>query len=192
MEINQSQPATNPIFLVVGPPAVGKSSTSRALASRFAKSLHIPVDDLREMVISGKLLPGAVWSEALARQVALARSSAVHMALTYHRAGFVVVIDDFWDAEHLSDYQALLSHPALRRIVLFPGQSAAHQRNLQRSGASPARAYIDEGIQIVYQQLNASLPQLQGQGWMLVDTTALSIAETVTAILERTQQQPGP
>lgn len=82
----------NPMFLLVGPPAVGKSTTSRALAARFPKSLHIPVDDLRNMVVSGIALPGADWSDDLAQQVTLARTSVVHMALTYHNAGFVVVI----------------------------------------------------------------------------------------------------
>jgi chloramphenicol 3-O-phosphotransferase len=173
----------SPIFLVVGPPAVGKSSTSRALAARFPKSLHIPVDDLRNMVVSGILLPAAVWSDDLAQQVALARASAVHMALAYHNAGFTVVIDDFWDADHPSDYQMLLSHPTLQRIVLLPDQDEAHQRNLQRAGESPLRGYIDEGIRIVYQQLTGAAPQLESQGWLVVDTTSLSVEETVTTIL---------
>lgn len=169
-----------PIFLVVGPPAVGKSTTSRLLAARFPLGLHIPVDDIRNMVVSGLLLPSAQWSDALAQQVALARVSAVQMALNYHAAGFAVVLDDFWDAEHFADYQVLLQHPAFQKIVLFPAQATAHQRNLQRSGASPARVYIDEGIQIVYQQLRAALPQ---QGWRVIDSSSLSPEETVSAIL---------
>lgn len=176
----------NPIFLVVGPPAVGKSTTSRALAARFPRSLHIPVDDLRTMVVSGIALPGAVWSDELVQQVALARSSATQMACAYHDAGFVVVMDDFWDADHLSDYQVLFEHAGLRRIVLYPGQAAAHQRNLQRSGEGPGRDYIDEGIQQVYQQLNLAAPRLSEAGWVVVDTTALSIEDTVTTILQRT------
>jgi hypothetical protein len=176
----------NPIYLVVGPPAVGKSTTSRALAARFPKSLHIPVDDLRNMVVSGIALPGAVWSDDLTQQVALARTSVVHMAITYHRAGFVVVIDDFWDPNHRSDYRDLLDHPDLHKIVLYPGQGEAYRRNLQRSGESPARAYIDEGVRLVYQQLNAAVPRLAQEGWIVVDTTALSVEATVTAILQLT------
>ena len=174
-----------PIFLVVGPPAVGKSTTSRLLAAQFPKSLHIPVDDVRNMVISGLLLPAAHWSENLAQQVTLARKSAVQIALNYNEAGYAVVIDDFWDYDHLSDYQALLEHPGLHKVVLYPNQETAHQRNLQRSGASPSRAYIDEGIQIVYQQLHSVVPQLLQQGWVVVNSTALSAPETVSAILQQ-------
>jgi predicted kinase len=174
-----------PIFLVVGPPAVGKSTTCRLLAAQFPKSLHIPVDDIRNMVVSGLLLPDAQWSDDLAQQVSLARSSVVQIALNYHAAGYVVVIDDFWDAEHLSDYQTLLDHPNFHKIVLYPDQDTAHQRNLQRSGASPARVYIDEGIQIVYQQLRAVAQQLSQQGWVVVDSTTLSADETVSTILKQ-------
>ncbi|MBI5960435.1 MAG: AAA family ATPase [Chloroflexi bacterium] len=179
----------NPIFLVVGTPAVGKSTTSRALAARFPKSLHIPVDDMRDMVVSGLVLPGAVWSDDLTQQINLARTSVAHMALTYHQAGFVVVIDDFWDPNHRSDYQTLLSHPHLHKILLYPGQDEAHQRNLQRSGENPARAYIDEGIQIVYQQLNDIISQLAQEGWAVVDTTILSVEAAVTTILQLTANE---
>jgi predicted kinase len=178
----------NPIYVVVGPPAVGKSTTSRALAARFPKSIHIPVDDLRNMVVSGLMLPGAVWSDGLAQQITLARTSVASMALAYHSAGFAVVIDDFWDPNHASDYQALLDHmqATIHRIVLYPTREAAHQRNLRRSGDSPARPYIDEGIRIVYQQLTPALAQLEQDGWFVVDTTALSVDEAVDHILSRT------
>jgi predicted kinase len=174
-----------PIFLVVGPPAVGKSTTSRLLAAQFPKSLHIPVDDVRNMVVSGLLLPAAQWSEDLAQQVTLARRSVVQIALNYNEAGYAVVIDDFWDYDHISDYQTLLERPNLHKVVLFPSQDTAHQRNLQRSGASPSRAYIDEGIQIVYQQLHSVVQQLLEQGWVVVNSTSLSADETVSIILRQ-------
>lgn len=175
--------AAVPIFLVVGPPAVGKSSTSRALAGRFPLSIHVPVDDLRNMVVSGIALPAAVWSDELVRQVTLARATAARMALTYHEAGFVVVVDDFLDPDHLSGYQPLLGHPDLYKVVLFPAQEAAHDRNRQRSGTSPARAYIDEGVRVVYREFGARIPHLVQQGWLVVDTTSMGVEETVTEIL---------
>lgn len=171
-----------PIFLIVGPPAVGKSTTSRALAARFARSIHIGVDDLRDMVVSGLVLPSATWSDELAQQINFARGTAVHMALKYREAGFAVVIDDFWDPNHPTDYQALLNQTNIRKIVLYPAQAEAHRRNLQRSGDSPARGYIDEGIRIVYQQLNPILAQLAEAGWQIVDTTALDVEETVVLL----------
>jgi len=175
----------NPIYMIVGPPAVGKSTTSRALASHFPKSIHIPVDDIRMMVVSGLMLPSAVWSDELAQQISLARASVTQMALIYQKAGFTVVIDDFWDANHATDYQTLLHDgQSIHKIVLYPTQAEAHQRNLIRSGDSPARPYIDEGIRIVYQQLAPALPQLVQAGWLVVDTTNMSIDEAVKHIIQ--------
>jgi len=106
--------------------------------------------------------------------------------MNYHAAGFTVVIDDFWDANHTRDYQILLDHPDAHKIILFPEQAQAHQRNFKRSGGSPARSYIDEGIQIVYDQLRGVLPQLLQQGWRVIDTSTIDIEETVTEIVQRT------
>lgn len=175
----------NPIFLVVGPPAVGKSTTSRALAAQFDRSIHIPVDDLRDMVVSGLVLPSSIWSDDLVQQITLARESAIHMALTYRRAGFAVVIDDFVDPNRLSEYQALRSHPDVHTVILYPIQSEAHRRNLQRAGTSPARDYIDEGIRIVYQQLDAVVDYLEQDGWTVLDTSTLSVEATVSKILHQ-------
>lgn len=180
------------IFLIVGPPAVGKSTSSRALAAQFARSVHIPVDDLREMVVSGLVLPSADWSEALAQQVALARHSAAQMALNYHQAGFSVVIDDFWDANQASDYQILRDHPRFHRVLLLPAQTEAHQRNLQRSGDSPGRAYIDEGIRIVYQQLEAVAAGLAQQGWIVVDSSQMTVDAVVAAVLAASEAPAAP
>lgn len=179
--------AVNPIFLLVGPPAVGKSTTARALAGQFPRSIYIPVDDIRTMVVSGLVLPGADWSDALVEQVTLARSSVAQMALNYHRAGFAVVVDDFWDVNLPADYHALFEHPALKRVVLYPDQDEAHRRNLKRSGDSPARAYIDEGIRIVYGQLNPVIDDLAQDGWQVLDSTRLSLDEVVSAIRDRSR-----
>jgi len=122
----------NPMFLVLGAPAVGKSTTSRALAAHFPKSIHIPVDSIRDMVVSGLALPGTEKNDTLVEQVALARKSVCQMAFNYHEAGFVVVIDDFFHADHMLDYEPLLNHPSTNKILLYPGQMIAHERNLIR------------------------------------------------------------
>jgi len=172
-----------PIFLLIGPPAVGKSSTSKALAAQFSKSIHIPVDTIRDMVVSGLVLPAMEWRAELVEQVRLARESAIFMAQGYQRADFAVVIDDFFDPNRLSEYQALVDEPEVYKVVLYPDQQVAHARNLQRSGQDPAREYIDEGIRIVYQQLETEIATLRQNGWIILDTTNLSIEQTVLTIL---------
>jgi diamine N-acetyltransferase len=175
-----------PIFLLVGGPAVGKSSTARALAAQFAKSIHIPVDTVRTLVVSGVVHPGAEWSGDLVEQLALARESVAHMALAYNEAGFIVVIDDFWDPNsQLLDYGLLLSHPQIHKVLLYPTQDAAHARNLARSGPGPARTYLDDGIRATYAHLRTVVADLETRGWLVLDTTHLGIAETVSSLIEQ-------
>ena len=174
------------IFLLAGPPAVGKSTTAHALAARFPKSIHIPVDDIRDMVVSGLALPSGAWGQDLIEQLALARAIVAQMAIAYSNAGFAVAIDDFWDSNsRLSEYQALYQRPDLHRIMLFPSQRAAEERNRKRSGPGDGSAYIAAGIRLVYESLQAELPNLERQGWMVVDTTDRSIEATVDHILAR-------
>lgn len=180
------------IFLLAGAPAVGKSSTARGLAAQFQKSIHIPVDDLRDMVVSGLMLPGK-WNEQLVEQLTLARASAVYMSLAYSRAGFVVVMDDFWDPHsQLQEYRQLFLLPNFYPILLLPSEQTAHERNLQRSGPGDASQYIADGIRTVYARLPAQLPGLERQGWQIVNTSEQSIAATVSHVLARVSSLPDP
>lgn len=173
-----------PVYLIVGAPAVGKSTTARALAASHAKSIHIPVDTLREMVVSGLVLPGLEWGPSLVEQLAAARASACAMARAYHAAGFAVVIDDFWDHHSgLAEYAALRAEFDLHRVLLYPGQKTALARNQHRAGDSAQAGYIAAGISTVYAALEHTAVELHSQGWMLVDNTDLSPDETVARIL---------
>ncbi len=171
------------IFIVIGAPAVGKSTAARALAARLSKSLHIPVDSLRDMVVSGLTHPGR-WTEALVEQLALARASACHMARSYSAAGFGVVVDDFWDPHSgLSEYQPLFDDLPVRKVLLYPGRDIALARSLKRSGGGAEHTYISAGIDSVYDSLAETLPQLKQQDWRVLDTSDLTVDETVARIL---------
>ena len=169
-----------PIFLIVGAPATGKSTASRALAAKFPKSIALSVDDLRSMVVSGLVHPSAEWSQELTEQLHLARQSATAMALRYHAAGYTVIIDDFWDPQtQMNEYSELFAQTAVRRVLLYPHQQKAHDQNRQRSGPGPLQAYLDEGIEIVYADLKNVVSSLAHQGWHVLDTTTDTVAETV-------------
>lgn len=179
------------IFLLIGAPAVGKSSTAKALAGRFPKSIHISVDNLRDMVVSGMVYPGDDWSAELIEQLALARKTAAQMAIDYARAGFHVVIDDFWDpVSRLVEYDGLWALPGVYKILLYPSQEAAEARNRKRSGSEQAIEYIASGIRLVYHNLRAEVEHLRGEGWQVVDTTHLSIDGTVDLILSASKDAP--
>ena len=123
------------IYLIIGGPAAGKSTTARALADRFPRSIHVPVDDLRDMVAQGRIVPASDgWSDGLVEQIRLARETAVGIATRYAEAGFVVVLDDFWDPLELLDYRELMARP--------PAKIRTSEAMLPASGADarPAAA----------------------------------------------------
>ena len=172
-----------PIVLIVGSPAAGKSSASRALAALYPKSIAIRVDEIRDMVVSNLASPSAEWSPELTEQLQLVRTSVVEMAKTYNAAGFAVVIDDFWDPfTQLNEYDALFTNSNFRRVLLYPDQEITHARNLQRSGPGLLQDYLDEGIRIVYADLNRVVGDLERAGWNVLDTTHDSVEDTAARL----------
>ena len=96
----------SPLFLITGAPGAGKSVTAAALMRRFPFGLHIPVDELREWVVSGISQPVPEFTEETGRQFRLARGAAAQVAALYADAGFAVAIDD---VIHEPDVQACLT-----------------------------------------------------------------------------------
>ena len=182
---------TAPVFLVVGPPAVGKTTTSRALAGRFARAVHIPVDDIRHLVVSGLALPADDWTDDLSRQITLARGVALRMAEDYAAAGFTVVVDDFPDPRLLAEYGDLAGRPRTHRVLLLPPMAVALRRNRERSGDGPAGAYIEGALPLAYAVVQPHADRLRAEGWIVLDTTELGVEETVDEILARTGERPG-
>jgi predicted kinase len=174
---------TGPIFLVVGPPAVGKSTTSRALAARFSRGIHIEVDRLREQVVAGYALPGEDRMDDLILQVALARRSASRTAIDYAEAGFAVAIDDFTDPHGMADYTDLLERPGTYAVLLVPSQDEAQRRVIARSGEGEGSAFIRGAIPLVYGDLPPYRERFAREGWLVLDSTDLTVDGTVDAIL---------
>jgi predicted kinase len=168
------------VYLVVGPPAVGKSTVTRMLALSRSRSVLVDVDRIRDgMVVTGMVLPGPDWSSELVAQVAAARESACAVARAYDRIGFDVVIDDFYDAfTGLAEYDAIADLD-VRRFLLLPRPEVARARNRARGGGG---AYIDEGIDDVYRTM-PSAEELTAAGWTVVDTSELTAEQTRDRLL---------
>ncbi len=184
--------STQNILLVVGSPASGKSTVSRTIAERSTKGMHIPVDDVRTMVQGGIIHPGPNWTPELIQQLKLARETATDMALRYREAGFLVVVDDFWDPfSQLQEYITLIKKPNVLPIILKPALSVVLARNHTRQPPSAFRDHMDDGIRMVYGDLNKQEATLRSQGWLILDTSNDTIEVSVAQILKLLETSPS-
>jgi predicted kinase len=180
------------VTLLVGPPAVGKSTAARALCARFRRSVHVPVDEVRTRVLTGYAPPEPGWPAPLVEQVRLARESALDSAQRYAAAGFAVVLDDFVDPPLLQEYDVLSSWPGVRQVVLAPTRDEARRRCARRELDPAMRRYIEDGIDLTFDILQTAAASLQRRGYHLVDTSDLTVEQTVDRVLGVPVSGGGP
>jgi predicted kinase len=171
-----------PIWLISGIPGAGKSTIARAICARYAKAIHIPVDDIRELVVSGHASP-IEWSDETASQFTLARKSAARMAADYSDEGFAAVIDDVVREEDMQQFMPHLAGRHLSKVVLIPSLEVVLSRNRTRTN----KAFDTRILEPVAQRLYRSLADgcSPADGWIALDTSELDADATVTEIFRR-------
>ena len=173
-----------PIYLLTGPPAAGKTATAEALAVRFPRAVHIPVDDMLGWVRSGQAPTTQSWTAETLRQLGIARLTAIQATQSYHAAGFaVIIVDTILPEPAERTYGAMLGGTGLRNIVLLPAVAVLQQRNLERDSKSPGiRQQLAALIPASHANFMSATPKLPPH-WQVVDNGSLSIAQCCDEIL---------
>jgi chloramphenicol 3-O-phosphotransferase len=172
----------SPIFLITGPPGAGKSSVAVSLLQRFPFGFHLPLDDLREWVVSGIAHPVPNWTQETTRQFDLARQGAVQLAKQYANAGFAVVIDDIVNVQDVTrHFSPALERYSFHKIILLPSITVALQRNRERTNKRFDTNVLDTPIRNIHQWFSEQV--VAPKEWLILDTSDLTIDETVDRIL---------
>lgn len=149
--------------------------------SRFEKGVHIPVDDLREWVVSGIAHPIG-WTEETSRQFGLAIRAALDVALRYSDAGFSVAIDHCHHLAFLDE--AVETHPIrsrVKKVLLLPGVEACLERNRARRTKWFDTEILVPIIKSLCQEFEEE--SLKAKGWETLDTRGQTVEESVDALM---------
>jgi chloramphenicol 3-O-phosphotransferase len=172
------------IILVTGIQAAGKSSVAQALAERLERSVHVRGDAFRRMIVSGREEMGAAEPSAEAvRQLELRYRLAATVADGYADAGFDVVLQDVVLGPHLSAMAAGIATRPLAVVVLAPSGEAVRRRDADRQVARGKVAYRagEDSVADLDRYLREHTPRIG----LWLDTSAQTVEETVTEILDR-------
>lgn len=169
------------ILMVIGPAGAGKTTVADAWArAQAVPTLHLSLDDFRELVKSGYADPQLGWDAETGRQLALARAAIADVARRYLDAGYCCVIDDAvfpdWPEVSLQLWEDELAGIALRPLVLLPSLDAILQRNQLRAGA---RRLEESMLRVIYEMME---PWCEQSDVPVIDTTDLTVEETVAEI----------
>jgi predicted kinase len=168
-----------PVVLITGVPASGKSTVADLLARRFARAVHIQGDVFRRMVVAGRHEMTAPPSPEAIEQLTLRYGLGAATADTYHGAGFAVVLQDVVIGPSLAAYTAAIASRPLVVVVLAPSPAAVRRRELARHKAAYRDGY--DPVDALDHALRTETPRLG----LWLDTSEHTPEETVDEIIRR-------
>lgn len=178
------------VVLIGGPAGAGKTTSAEAWASSQEEpTAHLNLDMVRRFLCSGLQHPHVTgWSEETARQYAVARKVTVAAARVYVANDINCVIDDGMFPERvLARYElwaSMLSGVRHHLVILLPDLAACLERNAQRTGLKR----LDEDL---VRRFHAASTKWVGTGVPVIDTTKMTVRDTVDAITRVLEEAAG-
>lgn len=168
-----------PVVLLTGVSAAGKSTVAELLARRFERGVHVRGDVFRRMVVSGREEMTAQPTEEAWRQLRLRYRLAASTADAYHAAGFAVVVQDVVVGPVLAECTAAIRSRPLVVVVLAPRAEVVVAREAARAKTAYRAGY--DSIADLDWRLREDTPRLG----VWVDSSDQSPEETVEEIIDR-------
>lgn len=172
------------IFLITGLMASGKSTVAQALARRFPMSVHLRGDSFRRMIVNGQEPMSFELSEDARRQLALRYDLSVQAAKSYADAGYTVIYQDIILGPSLAEVVAKFDGYPLSVVVLCPDEETVYRRELNRGKSGYKNRTEIAAFERVLHDETARIGT-----W--VDSSSLSLADTVDQILAATDGDPA-
>jgi predicted kinase len=168
------------LFVITGIMAAGKSTVAQALAERFDRSVHLRGDTFRRFVVSGRAEMSPDASPEAMAQLDLRYELASMCADRYVDAGFVTVMQDVILGPTLTRVIDAFRTRPLALVVLAPSPDAVAAREGHRAKVG----YRD----FTPAQLDADFRETTPRLGLWIDTTELTVDETVQHILDHRRE----
>jgi predicted kinase len=168
------------VIIVSGVPGAGKTTVSRLLAARFARSVHIEGDLIgHHFIVNGLVPPQGPPQDEAEAQLLLRRRNICALAGSFATAGFTTVIDDVVVSPSvLQTYRVLLAPRRFAFVQLAPSIGVIEQRDAGR----------DKQVFGIWGNLDAELRNWTPLEGLWLDTDADTPQQTVERILEGLDQ----
>ena len=164
------------LYIITGAMAAGKSTVARALVERYEKAAHVGGDAFLHMIAKGRAVMGPVLDAEAVSQLRLRQDVAVDTVRRFVGAGFTTVYQDILIGEDLIRITHELSDLQPRVVVLNPTVEVLSRRDQQRS-----KTGYNEGFPASV--LSKALQQLTPRDGLWLDTSQMTVEETVDAII---------
>ncbi|MFD8815157.1 AAA family ATPase [Streptomyces sp. NPDC059627] len=161
--------------------AAGKSTVAQALAERLPRAAHVRGDVFRRMIVSGRQDYTPDAAEEATAQLHLRYRLSAATADAYAEAGFTAIVQDVLIGPELESYVERIRTRPLHVVVLAPSPEAVARREAGR----PKTGY---GAGWTIADLDAELRLRTEPLGLWLDTSALTVAQTVEAILTGTER----
>lgn len=164
-------------LIITGAPAAGKSTVSRLVAQRLARSALLDGDQIDQLIVKGRVWGLGEPADEAARQVRLGTKNICALASNFADAGFTPVIGSLIpNRERLDLFLRALSPRLVLLVVLIPSIEVCQYRNTLRPHED--QFFFDD-----YEALVAGMHTGFGAvGWWF-DTSTLTPDETATQIV---------
>ena len=115
------------LYIITGPPGVGKSTISKSLTNNLAKSVLLEGDDIYHHVVSSYVSP---WKEG--NHLDLFWKVSIDNIKTYLEAGYDVVFNYIIDLEDLNKFKNIFKSHNTKFVVLLSSEETLLKRDKER------------------------------------------------------------